>query len=158
MNVPLAMSTWNDIAVTYSNWHQVYHQSEEIYQDWRRTSMTAEVRHIAKETSLLVEALLRHELLAHLPEWLSRKGRSSRMHLFPNHSLHVLERDRFRTKMQPDLTWWMKLYTPFQRRCPPCIYAICIDGSRIAVTKLVVEVSAHIEPRYKSEKLLTTSS
>ena len=27
-----------DIAVTY--WHQVYHQSEESYQDWRRSSMT----------------------------------------------------------------------------------------------------------------------
>ena len=31
VNVALAMSKWNDVAVTY--WHQVYHQSEESYQD-----------------------------------------------------------------------------------------------------------------------------
>ena len=34
MSVALAMSTWNDVAVTF--WHQVYHQSEESYQDWQR--------------------------------------------------------------------------------------------------------------------------
>ena len=39
MNVALGMSTWKDIAVTY--WHQVYRQSEESYQDWRRSSMTS---------------------------------------------------------------------------------------------------------------------
>ena len=38
MNVALAMSTWNDIAVAY--WRQVYRQSDESYQDWRRSSMT----------------------------------------------------------------------------------------------------------------------
>ena len=38
MSVALAMSTWNDVAVTF--WHQVHHQSESSYQDWRRSSMT----------------------------------------------------------------------------------------------------------------------
>ena len=37
VNVALAMSTWNDVAVTY--WHQVYIQSEESYQHWRRSGM-----------------------------------------------------------------------------------------------------------------------
>ena len=31
------MTTWNDVAVTY--WHQVYIQSEESYQHWRRSGM-----------------------------------------------------------------------------------------------------------------------
>ena len=82
MNVALAMSTWNDIAVTY--WHQVYRQSEERYQDWRRSSMTErfayEKRYLCGRKAPVAatcdsfEALPRHELLAHLPEWLSRKA------------------------------------------------------------------------------------
>ena len=82
VNVALAMSTWNDVAVTY--WHQVYHQSEESYRDWRRSSMTErfayEKRYLygrkapVPATCDSVEALLRHELLAHLPEWLSCKA------------------------------------------------------------------------------------
>ena len=38
VNVALAMSTWNDVGVTY--WHQVYRESEESYQEWRRSSMS----------------------------------------------------------------------------------------------------------------------
>ena len=38
MNAALATSTWTDVAVTF--WHQVYHQPEESYQDWLRSSMT----------------------------------------------------------------------------------------------------------------------
>ena len=37
VNVALAMSTWNDVAVTY--WHQVYIESEESYQQWCRSGM-----------------------------------------------------------------------------------------------------------------------
>ena len=37
VHVALAISTCNDIAVTY--WHQVYTQSEDSYQQWRRSSM-----------------------------------------------------------------------------------------------------------------------
>ena len=81
MNVALAMSIWNDIAVTY--WHQVYHQSEESYQDRRLSCVTERFAHEKRylngrkapypATCDSVE-LLRHELLAHLPEWLSRKA------------------------------------------------------------------------------------
>ena len=38
VNVALATSTWNDVAVTY--WHQVYHQSEESNQNWRHSMAT----------------------------------------------------------------------------------------------------------------------
>ena len=37
VNVALALSTWNDVAVTY--WRQVYTQSEDSYQQWRRSGM-----------------------------------------------------------------------------------------------------------------------
>ena len=37
VNVALAMSTWNDVAVIY--WHQAYLQSEESYQHWHRSGM-----------------------------------------------------------------------------------------------------------------------
>ena len=82
VNVALAMSTWNDIAVTY--WHQAYHQSEESYEDWRHSSVTErfayEKRYLygrkapVPATCDSAEALLRHELLAHLPEWLGCKA------------------------------------------------------------------------------------
>ena len=79
MNVALAMSTWNDVAVTV--WH---HQSESSYQDWRRSSMTERFAYERRysygrkapvpSTWDVVEALLRHEELSHLPDWLSRKA------------------------------------------------------------------------------------
>ena len=85
MNVALAMSTWNDAAVTF--WHQVYRQSESSYQDWRRSSMTERLSHEKRylygrkapvpSTCDAVEALLRRELLSHLPDrlrLLSRKA------------------------------------------------------------------------------------
>ena len=82
MNVALAMSKCNDVAVTC--WHQVHRQSEESYQNWRQSSMTERFAHEKKylygrkapvpATCDSVETLLQHELLAHLPEWLSRKA------------------------------------------------------------------------------------
>ena len=110
MNVALAMSAWNDVAVTF--WHQVYHQSEESYQDWRRSNMTErfayEKRYLygrkarVPATRDALEALLRYELLSHLPEWLSRKAgmlgcTSSRAILF------MCWKGPFRTRMRPGL-------------------------------------------------------
>ena len=76
------MSAWNDVAMTF--WHQAHHQSEESYQDWRRSSMTErfayEKRHLygrkaaVPATCDAVEALRRHELLSHLPESLTHKA------------------------------------------------------------------------------------
>ena len=84
VNVALAMSTWNDVAVTC--WRQVYIQSEESYQDWHRSGMADRFAYEKRvlygrkapvgvpATCDSVEALLRRELLAHIPEWLSRKA------------------------------------------------------------------------------------
>ena len=76
MKVAKAMSTCNDVVVTF--WHQVYHQSESSSQDWQRSSMTerfADKKRYLYGRKLLYRLmrLLRHELLSHLPEWLSRK-------------------------------------------------------------------------------------
>ena len=75
MSVALAMSTWNDVAVTFLR--QVYHQSEGSYQDWRRSSMTERFAYKRRylygrkapdpSTCDAVEALLPHELLSRLP-------------------------------------------------------------------------------------------
>ena len=83
VNVALAMSTWNDIAVTYR--HQVYTQSEDSYQQGRRPGMADRFAYEKRyffgrkapvpATCDAVEALLRHELLAHIPEWLAKKAR-----------------------------------------------------------------------------------
>ena len=63
----------------------MYRQSEEEhYQGWRRSSVSERFAHEKRypygrkapvpATCDAVEALLRHELLAHLPEWLSGKA------------------------------------------------------------------------------------
>ena len=59
-------------------------QSEDSYQQWRRSGMddrfAYEKRYLygrkapVPATCDAVEALLRHELLAHIPEWLARKA------------------------------------------------------------------------------------
>ena len=149
VNVALATSTWNDVAVTY--WHQVYHQSEESYQQWRRSGMADrfayEKRYLyglkapVPATCDSVEALLRHELLAHLPERLSRKAgvlgcTSSPTILFMC----------WRTQLGSTLSMSCTLCQPSY---PPACSSL-LRGSRIGwMTKLVVadEVSAHIEPK-----------
>ena len=88
VNVALAMSTWNDVAVTY--WHQVYIPSEEGYQNWRRSGMADRFAYKKRylcgrkapvpATCDSVEALLRHELLTHIPERLSRQAGVSRLY------------------------------------------------------------------------------
>ena len=75
------MSAWDDVAVAC--WHEVCHQSEESYEDWRRSGMADrfayEKRYLygrkapVPATCDSVETLLRHELLAHL-QWFSRKA------------------------------------------------------------------------------------
>ena len=149
------MSTWNDVAVT--NWHQVYTQSEDSYQQWRRSGMADrfayEKRYLygrkapVPATCDAVEALLRHELLAHIPEWLARKAgvlgcTSSNTvlfmcwkEIFPNHE----DATRF------DLV--DELYTlPAKMPTSMFQFAAWLEDW---MTKLVVadEVAAHIEPR-----------
>ena len=126
VDVALAMSTWTDVAVAYR--HQVYTQSEDSYQQWRRSGMADrfayEKRYLygrkapVPATCDSVEALLRHELLAHIPEWLARKAGDSRLYQFSYHFVHVLEGDFSWLRTQPGLTWSMS-YTHCQRRCRP---------------------------------------
>ena len=126
MTVALAMPTWNDVAVTF--WHWVYHQSEESYHDWRQCSMTerfaCEKRYLYGRKAPVpsacgaVEALLRHELLSHFPDWLSRKAGA--LGCTSSHTICAGRRS-FRTRMQPDLISWMSSMH-FLSRCPPaCI-------------------------------------
>ena len=154
VNVALAMSTWNDVAVAY--WHQVYIQSEESYQHWRRSGMADrfayEKRYLygrkapVPATCDSVEALLRHELLAHIPEWLSRKAgvlgcTSSHTILFMCWKEIFPNEDATRFDLVDELyTLPAKLPTSMFQ------FAAWLEDW---MTKLVVadEVAAHIEPR-----------
>ena len=154
VNVALAMSTWNDIAVTY--WHQVYTQSEDIYQQWRRSGMADrfayEKRYLygrkapVPATCDAVEALLRHELLAHIPEWLSRKAgvlgcTSSGTILFMCWKEIFPNEDATRFDLVDEL-----YALPAKMPTSMFQFAAWLEDW---MTKLVAadEVSAHIEPR-----------
>ena len=155
MNVSLAMSTWNDVVVTF--WHQVYHQSESSYQDWRRSSMTDSERFAYEKRYLCgrkapvpstcdaVEALLRRELFSPLPVWLPAvkpelQGQAVRQH----DTCSCVGRRCFPTKMLQGLVSWMSSMheDAHLSRCQP-------SWLEDWMTKLVVadEVSAHIQPR-----------
>ena len=125
MNVALAMSTWNDVAVTF--WHQVYRQSESSYQDWRRSSVTErfayEKRYLyggkapVPSTCDTVVALLRRESLSHLPDWLGRKA--GVLGCTSSHAILLMcWKAIFPTKMQQGLTSWMSSAC-YPSRCPP---------------------------------------
>ena len=153
VNVVLAMSTC-DVAVTY--WHQVYIQSEESYQRWRRSGMADrfayEKRYLygrkapVPATCDSVEALLRHELLAHTPEWLSRKvgvlGCTS------SHTiLFMCWKEIFPNEDATRFDLVDELYTlPAKMPTSMFQFAAWLEDW---MTKLVVaeEVAAHVEPR-----------
>ena len=82
VQVALALSTWNSLAVPY--WSDIYGRAERDYEKWRKSTMTARHKH---ETRFLygrkapippncdaIEALLRLELLTQFPNWLSQKA------------------------------------------------------------------------------------
>ena len=82
VQVALALSTWNSLAVPY--WSDIYGQAERDYEKWRKSTMSARYKH---ETRFLygrkapippncdaIEALLRLELLTQFPDWLTRKA------------------------------------------------------------------------------------
>ena len=154
VNVALATSTWNDIAVTY--WHQVYTQTEDSYQQWRRSGMADrfanEKRYLYGQkapvpaTCDAVEALLRHELLAHIPECLARKAgvlgcTSSKTILF------MCWKEIFPNKDATRFDLVDELYTlPAKMPTNMFQFAAWLEAW---MTKLVVadEVATHIEPR-----------
>ena len=154
VNVALAMSTWNDIAVTY--WHQVYHQSEESCQHWRCSSMTEtlayEKRYLygrkapVPATCASIEALLRHELLANLPEWLSRKAGVLGCASSPT-ILFMCWKEIFPNEDATRFDLVDELYA-LSAKMPTSMYQFTA-WLEDWMTKLVVadEVSAHTEPR-----------
>ena len=82
VQVALALSTWNSLAVPY--WSDIYGQAERDYEKWRKSTMSARYKH---ETRFLygrkapippncdaIEALLPLELLTQFPNWLTQKA------------------------------------------------------------------------------------
>ena len=135
----------NDEAVTF--WHQVYHQSEESCQDWRRSSMTERFQLLCDAA----EVLLRHELLGHLPEcqWLSQKAGMSGCTSSHTWIHSCVGRRSFRTKDE--------LYA-LPVKMPTTMYQSA-SWLEDWITKLVVadEVSTHIEPRRAMSVLMLES-
>ena len=153
VNVALAMSTWNDIAVTY--WHQVYTQSEDSYQQWRRSGMADrfayEKRYLygrkapVPATCDAVEALLRHELLAHIPEWLAKKA--GVLGCTSSSAILLCWKEIFPNEDATRFDLVDELYAlPAKMPTSMFQFAAWLEDW---MTKLVVadEVSAHIEPR-----------
>ena len=150
MNVALATSTWNDVAMTF--WRQVYHQSESNYQDWRCSSMTErfayEKRYLYGEGSSSV-----YELLSHRPDWLSRKAgllgcTSSRTILFMCWKEILPNEDAARLGLGDEL-----YALPVNMPTNMCQFASWLEDWTI---KLVAadEVSAHTEPRRAMDVLM----
>ena len=148
------MSTWNDIAVTY--WHQVYTQSEDNYQQWRRSGMADrfayEKRYLygrkapVPATCDAVKALLRHELLAHIPEWLAKKA--GVLGCTSSHTiLFMCWKEIFPNEDATRFDLVDELYT-LPAKMPTSMFQLAA-WLEDWITKLVVadEVSAHIEPR-----------
>ena len=154
VQVALALSTWNSLAVPY--WSDIYGRAERDYEKWRKSTMTARYKH---ETRFLygrkapippncdaIEALLRLELLTQFPNWLSQKAtmlgctsshdilRMALKEIFPNE-----DATRF------DLV--EELYSLPQK--PPSTMHTFAAWLEDWVTKLVAadEISAYVEPR-----------
>ena len=157
VNVALALSTWNDVAVTY--WHQVYIQ----YQHWRRSGMADRFAYEKRNlygrkapvpaTCDSVEALLRRELLAHIPEWLSRKA--GVLGCTSSHAiLFTCWKEIFPNE---DATWFDSVDELFSlpAKMPTSMFQFAA-WLEDWMTKLVVaeEVAAHIEPRQATAALM----
>ena len=147
MNAALATSTWNDVAVTF--W------SESSHQDWRWSSMTEGFAHEKRyfygrkapvpSTCDAVEALLRRELLSHLPDWFSRKAgvgcTSCRAIVFMCWKEVVPNEESTRLDLVDELH-----ALPAKMPTTMCQFASWLEDW---TTKFVAadEVSAHTEPR-----------
>ena len=90
VQVALALSTWNSLAVPY--WSDIYGRAERDYEQWRKSTMTARHKH---ETRFLygrkapippncdaIEALLRLELLTQFSELVVTKDYYAWLYIF----------------------------------------------------------------------------
>ena len=154
VQVALALSTWNSLAVPYCS--DIYGQAERDYEKWRKSTMSARYRHesrflYGRKAPILpncdaIEALLRLELLTQFPDWLTHKAtmlgctssheilRMALKEIFPNE-----DATRF------DLV--EELYSLPQK--PPATMHALAAWLEDWVTKLVAadEISAYVEPR-----------
>ena len=82
VQVALALSTWNSLAVPY--WSDICGQAERDYEQWRKSTMSARYKRGSRfrngrkapipPNCDAIEALLRLELLTQFPDWLTRKA------------------------------------------------------------------------------------
>ena len=114
VQVALALSTWNSLAVPY--WSDIYGQAERDYEKWRKSTMSARYKHESRflygrkapipPNCDAIEALLRLELLTQFPDWLTHKAtmlgcassheilRMALKEIFPNEDATRFDRGR----------------------------------------------------------------
>ena len=154
VQVALALSTWNSLAVPY--WSDIYGRAERDYEKWRKSTMTARYKH---ETRFLygrkapippncdaIEALLRLELLTQFPNWLSQKA--TMLGCTSSHDiLKMALKEIFPNEDATRFDLVEELYSLPQK--PPSTMHTFAAWLEDWVTKLVAadEISAYVEPR-----------
>ena len=154
VQVALALSTWNSLAVPY--WSDIYGRAERDYEKWRKSTMTARYKH---ETRFLygrkapippncdaIEALLRLELLTQFPNWLSQKA--TMLGCTSSHDiLKMALKEIFPNEDATRFDLVEELYGLPQK--PPSTMHTFAAWLEDWVTKLVAadEISAYVEPR-----------
>ena len=154
VQVALALSTWNSLAVPY--WSDIYGRAERDYEKWRTSTMTARYKH---ETRFLygrkapippncdaIEALLRLELLTQFPNWLSQKA--TMLGCTSSHDiLKMALKEIFPNEDATRFDLVEELYGLPQK--PPSTMHTFAAWLEDWVTKLVAadEISAYVEPR-----------
>ena len=154
VQVALALSTWNSLAVPY--WSEIYGRAERDYEKWRKSTMSARYKH---ETRFLygrkapippncdaIEALLRLELLTQFPNWLSQKA--TMLGCTSSHDiLKMALKEIFPNEDATRFDLVEELYSLPQK--PPSTMHTFAAWLEDWVTKLVAadEISAYVEPR-----------
>ena len=155
MQVALALSTWNSLAVPY--WSDIYGQAERDYEKWRKSTMSARYKH---ETRFLygrkapippncdaIEALLRLELLTQFPNWLTQKA--TMLGCTSSHDiLKMALKEIFPNEDATRFDLVDELYG-LPQKPPTTMHTFAAWLLEDWVTKLVAadEISAYVEPR-----------
>ena len=154
VQVALALSTWNSLAVPY--WSDIYGQTERDYEKWRKSTMSARYKHESRflygrkapipPNCDAIEALLRLELLTQFPDWLTPKatmlGCTS-----SNEILRMALKEIFPNEDATRFDLVEELYSLPQK--PPATMHTFAAWLEDWVTKLVAadEISVYVEPR-----------
>ena len=154
VQVALALSTWNSLAVPYRS--DIYGRAERDYEQWRKSTMSARYKH---ETRFLygrkapippncdaIEALLRLELLTQFPNWLTQKA--TMLGCTSSHDiLKMALKEIFPNEDATRFDLVEELYSLPQK--PPSTMHTFAAWLEDWVTKLVAadEILAYVEPR-----------